>query len=91
MLNAEHKGRWWIVGSALIDTGSNTIDQVKSTNNDVDAHSSSSHGHVDPSLLQLAKRCQMNTELRRVIFCQIMGAEVSEVCYQHLIRSTRIS
>ena len=69
MLNAESRGRWWIVGSAWAGTASNpeTTASQKESNATTPVYSS--------ELLVLARKMRMNTDTRKNIFCALMSAE----------------
>ncbi|KAK3923785.1 Nucleolar MIF4G domain-containing protein 1 [Frankliniella fusca] len=77
LLNAEERGRWWIVGSAWTghlpgENSSEThnvglADKIKSDDSQQNSYSS--------QLLELAKRQRMNTGVRKDIFCILMTAE----------------
>lgn len=75
LYEAEEKGRWWIVGSAV---SSSLIELKKLENNPRSKTGPASLAEFDDGLLELAKKHRMNTDLRRTIFCVIMSAEVSE-------------
>ena len=63
------QGRWWIVGSAW--TGRD------GDNDDASKLSRLSNIPEDSTLLKIAKKQRMNTEIRKNIFCVIMTSEVS--------------
>lgn len=76
--SAETKGKWWLVGAAwggdpLVDRQqtSTTASTSTSAQNDGDASASSSN-----TLLKLAKRHGMNTDIRRSIFIVLMSSDV---------------
>jgi nucleolar MIF4G domain-containing protein 1 len=61
-------GRWWLVGASWSNSAS------KESNNNLT--SSSNTQKKEDKILQLARQQRMNTDIRRSIFCVIMGAEV---------------
>ncbi|CAG7728563.1 unnamed protein product [Allacma fusca] len=72
LLDAETKGRWWIVGSAW----SNDTLQAKTDNSEVNTTPvSKEQTKMNAELLAKAKRFGMNTDTRRNIFSVIMTAE----------------
>ncbi|XP_050548681.1 nucleolar MIF4G domain-containing protein 1 [Daktulosphaira vitifoliae] len=75
LLNAENKGRWWIVGSAWkgMEQTSKNLPQ-KTT--DI----------YDKKLLELAKKYRMNTDTRKNIFCILFTAEDYLDAFNKLIR-----
>ena len=63
------KGRWWIVGSAVV------IDPaVESSCSKTDVIQKS---EFSDRLLKLARKNHMNTDLRRNIFCIVVSSEVN--------------
>lgn len=70
IIHIEERGRWWIVGSAWSATTS--VLQNKTDDKCIEQTLKFS-----ASLLQLAKRAKMNTEIRRDIFCTIMSSTVN--------------
>ncbi|XP_055390573.1 nucleolar MIF4G domain-containing protein 1 homolog [Condylostylus longicornis] len=70
LLNADKKGKWWVVGSAwsgnIKDIGVSQHSEEKSGNK---------RENFAEHLLELAKKQRMNTDDRRNIFCIIMGSE----------------
>jgi nucleolar MIF4G domain-containing protein 1 len=79
ILHVSERGRWWIVGSAF---ARNSIREVESTN---PANGNNLSDKYDESLLKLAAKLQMNTELRREIFCTIMSSAVNSSSMFRLI------
>ena len=81
LLNADTKGRWWLVGSAWkghIHThsvdGEEKAAQSTSTEDTEDQAQEDTRG--GKNLLSLARAQRMNTDFRRSVFCLIMSAEV---------------
>lgn len=77
LLNADERGKWWIVGSAW--TG-------KSSNNNVEETKKTSKEDFSEKLLELARAQRMNTDTRRNIFCIIMSAEDYMDAFEKLLR-----
>lgn len=82
LLEAQSKGKWWVVGSAWQGSQADSHSLTGSAVTKVSR--TSSHSSERPegdkfskSLLELARKQRMNTENRRLIFCTIMSAEVS--------------
>jgi nucleolar MIF4G domain-containing protein 1 len=69
--NAESKGKWWLVGAAW--GGDPLVDQQDA--NKTDGHTDTSHMN-DNTLLKLARKQGMNTDIRRSIFVVIMSSDV---------------
>lgn len=67
LLNANERGRWWIVGSAWIER---KVQESQNSN-----QNAQKIPKFSKKLLLLAKKLRMNTELRRTIFCIITSAE----------------
>jgi nucleolar MIF4G domain-containing protein 1 len=70
-LMANKNGKWWIVGSAWMNTDQKSQDesQILPVSKD----------DFNEKLLALAKKQHMNTDIRRNIFCIIMSAEVNPI------------
>ncbi|GFU07060.1 nucleolar MIF4G domain-containing protein 1 [Nephila pilipes] len=82
LLKAEEKGRWWIVGSAWVDSN-NTISK--------DSHSVKGNQlmlkpEVSEKILELARKQHMNTDIRKSIFCIIMTAEDYMNAFEKLLK-----
>ena len=89
LINANERGRWWIVGSAWNlkenETDTFTTEQVRSVN------SSLGNGEgFSEKLLKLAKKQHMNTDIRRTIFCIILSAEVCILRFEHIFEKNKI-
>ncbi len=77
LLDADSRGRWWIVGSAWSGKGDNGSNATRTT-----APGAAGDGHDGsggaPShsaeLLEKARQMRMNTDSRRAVFCAIMSA-----------------
>jgi len=68
LIQADSRGRWWIVGSAFTGNLVGTErEQVSKTGAETEQFSD--------KLLALAKKMRMNTDIRRQIFCILMSAE----------------
>ena len=78
LLEAQSKGKWWVVGSAWQGTqaDSHNLTSVTKQSQKTDTPTSTTHNQFSKSLLELARKQRMNTENRRLIFCTIMSAEV---------------
>ncbi|KNC87628.1 hypothetical protein SARC_00259 [Sphaeroforma arctica JP610] len=83
LLNAHEKGRWWLVGTAW--TGKGEAPAREST-------LLQSSGTMDGSsvettkLLELARAQRMNTDVRRSIFCVVMGSVDYLDAFEKLLR-----
>ena len=69
LLDAESRGKWWIVGSAWSGT--------TPSQNQNQAQENPKAGDVkfNAELLSLARKMRMNTDTRKNIFCTLMSAE----------------
>ena len=79
LVQADTRGRWWIVGSAFAGRESGQAGPAGQQEERLG----------DPAcdkLLELARRMRMNTELRRELFCVVMGAEDYTDCADKLVR-----
>ena len=70
LLNADEAGRWWIVGGTWIGYQKPNSTQEKPEQS---------------KLMQLASQQRMNTDVRKRVFCAIMGAEDVENGYEKLL------
>jgi nucleolar MIF4G domain-containing protein 1 len=101
VLDAESKGRWWMVGASW--TGNQDRDLLWGTEDGPDQKnnehsvttetrksnsSSSKNGSHDneDSLLALASSQRMNTDTRRSIFCVVMGSTDCDDAFEKLVR-----
>lgn len=80
LLEAEHVGRWWIVGSSwsgapMIDDHGN---KTTTTSTKGEQHSA--------KILELARKQRMNTDIRRNIFCVLMSSEDYLDAFEKLLR-----
>ncbi|XP_064456790.1 nucleolar MIF4G domain-containing protein 1 homolog [Ornithodoros turicata] len=62
LLQAKERGKWWLVGSAWVNSPSDCKDKPANV-------------AFSNKIVQLAKKHHMNTDVRRNIFCIIMTAE----------------
>lgn len=99
ILQAETKGRWWLVGASWVGNqhheqlsdNKSTLeeDEYEGTTGGNCSKSSSkkSSNKEEDSLLALASSQRMNTDARRSIFCIIMGSTDCNDAFEKLIRS----
>nr|XP_019923822.2 nucleolar MIF4G domain-containing protein 1 [Crassostrea gigas] len=69
LMNAEERGRWWLVGSAW----EGPTEEKQPVHGTVEMESVV--GEVSTQLLELARRQRMNTDVRKNIFCVIMSSQ----------------
>lgn len=69
LINAEERGRWWLVGSAW----EGPTEEKQPAHGTVEMESVV--GEVSSQLLELARRQRMNTDVRKNIFCVIMSSQ----------------
>ena len=85
----ETKGRWWKVGAKW--RGNQFHDGSGSTSGSHDddsrSKSQSASEREEDALLVLASKYRMNTDLRRSIFCIIMGSTDCEDAFEKLVRA----
>jgi nucleolar MIF4G domain-containing protein 1 len=89
IINAETKGRWWKVGASWVGNqhdykGGETEDQ--SDTGGSKGRRSSESTEEDEKLLKLAAKYRMNTDIRRSIFCIIMGSADCDDSFEKLVR-----
>ncbi|XP_061195672.1 nucleolar MIF4G domain-containing protein 1-like [Saccostrea echinata] len=77
LMNAEERGRWWLVGSAWEGPTEDTKPAVKME---------SIVGDVSAQLLELARKQRMNTDIRKNIFCIIMSSQDYIDAFDKLLR-----
>lgn len=98
ILNAETKGRWWKVGASWVGNQYQFVGDGSETSGGADKNNSKSgQGTATVSsdlsdkeqarLLKLAAKYRMNTDVRRSIFCIIMGAADCEDAFEKLVRA----
>lgn len=91
ILNAESKGRWWMVGASW--TGKQHNSQNDDSNDmtvesDATEQDRSNNGQEnEDKLLALASSQRMNTDNRRSIFCIIMGSTDYDDAFEKLVRA----
>lgn len=71
LVNAQNRGKWWVVGSAWTGNINDISSAVKSSSTKKD------DAKYSEQLLELARKQRMNTDERRNVFCILMSAEVS--------------
>ena len=83
LVEAENRGRWWIVGSAFTGhlAGSTEVETEESSKS-----KSLVTDQYSDKLLDLARKMRMNTDNRRNIFCIIMTAEDFIDCSEKLAK-----
>ena len=81
ILEVETKGRWWKVGASWV--GNQHSKSTISGNDKVAADTDA----VDERLLKLAAKYRMNTDVRRSIFCIMVGSADFEDCFEKLVRA----
>ncbi|KAL8560242.1 hypothetical protein ACOMHN_005975 [Nucella lapillus] len=82
LLQADDKGRWWIVGSAWegrLEPESDSKGAAKSSG------APSVVGAVSQKLVQLGKKLRINSDLRRSIFYVLMSSEDYEDAFQKVL------
>lgn len=83
LLQADSKGRWWLVGSAW--AGPSEQDQVSKAVSTNKAGVAATK-HFSQALLDLAKGMRMNTDARKDIFCSVMSAEDCVDAFERLVK-----
>eukprot|EP01134_Creolimax_fragrantissima_P008340 CFRG8340T1 len=84
LLNAHEKGRWWLVGSAWTGRG----DVPSSGNSVLDINDTTSNPAAleTRKLLAVARAQRMNTDVRRAVFCVVMGSVDYLDAFQKLLK-----
>jgi nucleolar MIF4G domain-containing protein 1 len=70
--SADTRGKWWLVGAAW--SGDPLVERQESSKRALDTRD---EDVLESSLLKLAKKQGMNTDIRRSIFVVLMSSEVS--------------
>jgi len=92
ILDIETKGRWWVVGATWLgnqhrEDGNRQQQQVE----EPDSNGVSNTSKADlkqQKLLKLAAKQRMNTDLRRSVFCIIMGSDDCQDAFQKIVRAS---
>lgn len=92
ILDIETKGRWWVVGATWVgnqhrEDGNHHRHQGQ----EPDSSTPSSISKPDAKqqkLLKLAAKQRMNTDLRRSIFCIIMGSDDCQDAFEKIVRAS---
>ncbi|GKY95417.1 hypothetical protein MPSEU_000503200 [Mayamaea pseudoterrestris] len=92
ILNAETKGRWWKIGASWIgnqhqftESGENDKSEIEKVASNTTVFEVSDEEQA--RLLKLAAKYRMNTDVRRSIFCIIMGSADCEDAFEKLVRA----
>lgn len=75
--SAETKGKWWLVGAAW--GGDPLVDQQRGTSANQDKADAEDIGTT--TLVKLARKQGMNTDIRRSIFVVLMSSDVRDTCH----------
>jgi nucleolar MIF4G domain-containing protein 1 len=93
IINAEEKGRWWKVGACWVgDQYTHKGDDYDDdNNNESDEAPTTEKGNApmteEEEMLKLASKHRMNTDMRRSIFCIIMGSADCDDAFEKLVRA----
>jgi nucleolar MIF4G domain-containing protein 1 len=90
ILNAEEKGRWWKVGACWVGNQyAHKGDDYDDNVNDLalTAEKGSAPMTEEEEMLQLASKHRMNTDMRRSVFCIIMGSADCDDAFEKLVRA----
>jgi nucleolar MIF4G domain-containing protein 1 len=92
ILDIETKGRWWVVGGTWLGNQHRHDDSNKQstesiTSNPDEQQNTTTTNVKEQKLLKLAAKQRMNTDLRRSIFCIIMGSDDCQDAFEKLVRS----
>jgi nucleolar MIF4G domain-containing protein 1 len=88
ILDIETKGRWWKVGAKW--SGHEKQDDALDEDNDQNQTDNKMDVKIDAKqkkLLALAAKQRMNTDLRRSIFCIIMGSDDCQNAFEKLVQT----
>uniref|UniRef100_A0A1I7ZZV2 MI domain-containing protein n=1 Tax=Steinernema glaseri TaxID=37863 RepID=A0A1I7ZZV2_9BILA len=89
ILHIEERGRWWVVGSSWMPTDDGSMPGAKNASGLEGAtrHATlAAEQQFDPSLLELARKAKMNTELRKTIFCTMMSSSDEADAFERLMK-----
>lgn len=91
ILNAESKGRWWKVGACWVGnqyTHKGDDDEIEEEPSSMPSTKTGSRESTEEEeILKLASTQRMNTDIRRSIFCIIMGSEDCDDAFEKLVRA----
>ncbi|VDO42670.1 unnamed protein product, partial [Haemonchus placei] len=80
LLNADERGRWWVVGSAYqVAEDGCTIDDKVGTSTQIASS-------FPEEIVQLARKAKMNTDVRRNIFCTVATSDDEDAAFERLLR-----
>ncbi len=86
LMNANTRGRWWIVGSAWTGAGSTAVSDNDNNDQEQNPKKRAKTANYSQELLTLAKKMRMNTDARRAIFCSIMSADDLMSAFENLVK-----
>nr|CDJ91063.1 MIF4G and Initiation factor eIF-4 gamma domain containing protein [Haemonchus contortus] len=80
LLNADERGRWWVVGSAYqVASDGGTTDGKDGTSTQIASS-------FPEEIVQLARKAKMNTDVRRNIFCTVATSDDEDAAFERLLR-----
>eukprot|EP00029_Vermamoeba_vermiformis_P005701 TRINITY_DN2055_c0_g1_i1.p1 TRINITY_DN2055_c0_g1~~TRINITY_DN2055_c0_g1_i1.p1 ORF type:complete len:766 (+),score=250.04 TRINITY_DN2055_c0_g1_i1:210-2507(+) len=82
LTSEETKGRWWLIGSGWSRASSGVIGGSVEQEAPVNLNMN----EYDAKLLEVARKQRMNTDVRRAIFCIVMGSEDYLDAFEKLVR-----
>lgn len=88
IMEADLKGRWWKVGASWVGNQFKYQDgDQENSDDDMKKTTKSSTLESDERLLKLASKYRMNSDIRRSIFCIIMGAADCDDAFEKIVRA----
>jgi nucleolar MIF4G domain-containing protein 1 len=89
ILHAESKGRWWKVGACWVGNQYNRKGDDYESNKEEGAPTAKKADFdlEEEEMLKLASKHRMNTDMRRSIFCIIMGSADCDDAFEKLVRA----
>jgi nucleolar MIF4G domain-containing protein 1 len=91
ILEVEAKGRWWKVGASWIGNQFKHVsDEDNAENEEINASKVKKSQDMDEEMLQLAQKYRMNSDIRRSIFCIIMGSADCDDAFGKLVRASML-
>ena len=89
ILDAETKGRWWMVGASWTGKQHNSQqdDSLEAESDEDCQDSDGNEPEKEDKLIALASSQRMNTDNRRAIFCIIMGSTDYDDAFEKLVRA----
>lgn len=86
LLQAETRGKWWIVGSAWNGREGGVDEPETDKQAEVGFDFKQTSSSFSEDLLRLARKMRMNTDTRKVIFCAVMSSSDYMEAFEKLVK-----